>query len=97
MIFEDFLLDYIPYVESRLHQYDVDGLKRGRHPGYDGSRIVNELGFEYKYTDPKQTLVDATESMIKHNIVDGKSHPMPIITNLAMLAAGLLIIFVAWM
>ena len=93
----EFMLDYLPLVEKRLHKYDMDGFKRGRHPGYDGSRISKELGFEYKYPDPKQSILDGAESMIHYKVADGNAHPMPIFTYIALGLAGLLLLVLALM
>ncbi|GBG26543.1 3 beta-hydroxysteroid dehydrogenase type 4 [Hondaea fermentalgiana] len=41
-----------------------------KHPGYIGTRIVDELGFEYKYTNTSETILDAGQSMVDLGIVD---------------------------
>jgi len=45
----------------------------GAECGYDGSKITRELGFEYKYTDMKATIQEASRSMLQLGIVDRKS------------------------
>ena len=92
-----FLYKFFYLLDKRVTKYDIDQHLRRRHPGYDGSKIVKDLGFVYQYPDPKASIIDSADSMVKFGLADGKAHPLPIITNGALVFAGFAVLFVAWM
>ena len=64
----------VPIVDGRIDDYTVQRAKMCPGPGYDGSRIVKEIGFTYDHTDSDATIRDCARSMIDLGIVDGKRH-----------------------
>jgi len=57
----------IALLDKRVDQCMLDAWKRAI-PGYDGSRLVKELGFEYKHTNLTETFRDTAESFFKHGV-----------------------------
>lgn len=70
------LFKYFHHFDDRVDEYMVDSHLRGRSLGFDGSRIVKELGFVYDYPDPIISILDAADSMVALGIADGEMHPI---------------------
>ncbi|CAK9098645.1 Cinnamoyl-CoA reductase 1 (PhCCR1) (Coniferylaldehyde synthase) [Durusdinium trenchii] len=82
-------------IDGRIEPYMVDKFALGPHPGYDGSRLVNEIGFVYDHTDPKQSILDAAQSMIDLGIADpdapATTHPLVFVVPAAALLVSLMV------
>mmetsp|Transcript_17542 Transcript_17542/g.19857 ORF Transcript_17542/g.19857 Transcript_17542/m.19857 type:complete len:118 (+) Transcript_17542:2-355(+) len=62
------LIRMFSFVDERIDQCMIDGLRKGTPPGYDGSKLVKELGFEYKHTNVTDTLRDVGLSFFEQRI-----------------------------
>jgi len=86
-----FITRLFSLLDGRLDAYSLDlASMMDRHPGYDGSRITRELGFEYEHLDMKQSIIDSANSMIKLGIVTKTRKTSPVV--LALLGAFAIII-----
>jgi len=63
------LLSVLSTFISRLDQCLLDSMGYENLPGFDGSKIVKELGFEYHHTNLTVTLKDMGESFFDKGIV----------------------------
>jgi len=71
-------------VDKLLTEYHVKAAYFGYQCGYDGTKITNELGFEYQYTDMKATIQDGARSMLRLGVADPKPQKVSIKTFLAV-------------
>ena len=81
----DFVMQMMVPFDPKIDQWLVDSLYR-LPGGFDGTKIVKELGFEYRFT-PREALFASAASMVELGIADGTSKPRKAVTILIAIAA----------
>jgi len=85
-------------VDERLSKDVLWSARFGFSCGYDGSKITDELGFEYIYTDMKTTIQDAARSMLRLGLVNEET-PSNGISNgflIALVVSALVLSFILY-
>jgi nucleoside-diphosphate-sugar epimerase len=85
-------------VNPLFDEYNADNQEvyrrdpKGRHPGFNGNKIVKQLGFKYKHTDIRQTLKDTGDSMLALGIITEPS-PARSLIPLSVVLIALVVAF----